>query len=432
MRILLITAFYYPQNVIAVARVGQWVKYWAEAGHEVTVLTTKKYPFWPLDNLNIPNVNINIVETDYLPKWFLRNFAVQSSNPSKSSQEMTRGLSMLRFFQKKMRLYLGELVDIHDFWPRKAIQVGRQILAKEKYDLIISSYSPKSSHVIASVLKKEYPNTPWVADFRDLWADNHTVKNNIILSQLIQWKEKRTIADANLLITVSDHLSNILKVKYKNKSILTIENGFDPDEHKNWTKNIKPQRYQKEKIVISYTGIIYEGKQDPTPLFNVINKLIDEGKIESNEIEVNFYGNNKTQLAKIIQPNNSNRHKVININGQISRQESLRIQKESSILLLLEWNDPSANGVLTGKLFEYLVSGRPILAVGINTNNAAGKLIRDTKTGTCEIQELAIEKNLLNYINNIPFENFDPDIKLIEQFSRKKQSKKLLDALNDI
>ncbi len=432
MKILLITAFYYPQNVIAVARVGQWAKYWAEAGHKVTVLTTKKYPFWPMDNQEMPNANIHIVEVDYLPNWLSNRLNLKSDNYAKSNEKPSKSVSILRFLQKKMRAYLGEFFDIHDFWPRKAIKTGRQILGKEKYDLIVSSYSPQSSHIIASRLKKEHPKIPWIADFRDLWADNHTVKNNLAISHLIQWKEQKTVASANSLITVSDPLSKILKAKYKNKLTITIENGFDPDEHNHWNKNIKPQRYQKEKIIINYTGIIYEGKRDPTPLFNVINKLIDKKKIKNNEISINFYGQNETQLIKIIQKNNSNKHKVIHINGQISRKESLRIQKESSILLLLEWNDKSANGVLTGKLFEYLVSGRPILAVGISTNNAAGQLILDTKTGICETQEAAIEKALLNYINGNSFENFDPDIQLIEQFSRKKQANKLLDTLNDI
>ena len=102
--ILLITAFFYPQNVIAVSRVGQWTKYWAKEGHRVTVLTTKKYPLWPLDyNQELPD-NVRVIEVAYLPAWLEKRLFKKNVNNIEKSENSSKFDFLKYQFRKNMGL----------------------------------------------------------------------------------------------------------------------------------------------------------------------------------------------------------------------------------------------------------------------------------------------------------------------------------------
>ncbi len=423
-KILLITTSFYPQNKISVLRVGQWAKYWARFGCEVTVLTTKKYSFLGPFGLDVSlEKNITVIEVDYLPEFFKKRL----DKPNKASQKQSQEISKLKKYVRILRGYIGSLFDIHDLWVSPAFKKTIELFEEQQFDFIVSSYSPPAVHVVASKLKKRYPNTIWVADFRDLWAYNHLQSAKGFLGIYEKYKEKNTIKNADMLVTVSKPLTEEMKKQYKNKQVVTIENGFDSEEFPNWKQNLKSTPKLNGKMRITYAGTIYPQKRDPSLLFEACNELIEEGVIKKEQIMIDFYGNNIDELSQIIESNNFNRFGIINLNGFVSRTESLKAQKESDLLLFLEWNDSSARGVLTGKLFEYLVSGVPILGVGIDTNHIAGNLIETTKTGKVftnsdEIKsflKLAFTKECLDFYN--------PDIQKIEKYSRDKQAKLLLD-----
>ena len=83
--------------------------------------------------------------------------------------------------------------------------------------------------------------------------------------------------------------------------------------------------------------------------------------------------------------------------------------------------------MLTGKLFEYIVSGVPILAVGVDTKNSAGKLIEETKTGKSTLESEEIKELLVNIITNKCFDFYMPNIKEVKKYSRDIQAKKIID-----
>ena len=116
----------------------------------------------------------------------------------------------------------------------------------------------------------------------------------------------------------------------------------------------------------------------------------------------------------------------------MSRKESLEIQKKSDLLLFLEWNDPTARGVLTGKLFEYIVSGTPIISLGVTEEHASGKVIKNTKIGNLYNDKNKLKKDLMKIINLKKVFFYNPDIKEIEKYSREKQVKKLIKIMNNL
>lgn len=427
--ILLITAFFYPQNVIAVSRVGQWTKYWAKEGHRVTVLTTKKYPLWPLGyNQELPD-NVRIIEVAYIPAWLEKKlFTTNINNIVKS--ENSGKFDFLKYQFRKIKKYLGSLLDIHDLWVRPALKVGKKLVENENFDLIVSSYSPAASHIIAGKLKSLQPDSIWIADFRDLWTDNHVGAAKGLFGDYERYKEKKTLGTANILTTVSQPLAEILTNKYSNKHVSVIANGFDPEENVGWEQRLEKQKKITNAINICYTGKIYAGLRDPTPLFIAINELIEENKINKNQIAVHFYGNSRNELEDIIAHSNANRYQFIFIHDSVSRDASLAVQKNSDLLLLLEWNDPSAHGVLTGKLFEYLISGNPVLAVGLGAEASITKLLQESGAGISVLDSFEIKKIILNAFSEQTFSFYKPNKSIIDLYARDKQAKNIL-SLSD-
>lgn len=271
---------------------------------------------------------------------------------------------------------VGEITaypDPEKGWRRYAIEAGSRFLERQPADAIISTSSPVTSHIIARELKERL-NLTWIADFRDLWTQNYYYPYSPLRRKIESKLELHTISSADSLVTVSGPVADELKSLHKNKQVHSIPNGFDPQE-----VNI-PARKLTEKFTITYTGNLYPGKQSPAPLFAALRDLITQGDINAGDIEVRFYGAEAgwidTEAVKYGLTD------IIKQYGIVPRQESLEMQRESQLLLLLKWNDPKQQGAYTAKIFEYLAAGRPVLATG-GFHDVIDDLLQKTQAGTC-------------------------------------------------
>lgn len=429
MRILLITTFFYPQNRIPVLRVGQWAKYWAKQGHDVTVLTTLKHSFLgPFGLEPTLHENIEVVEVPFVPEWLKKR--LEGRKASGAAVQGASSADGLRQKVRKLRGHIGSLVDVHDLWIGPARRKGLELMAKAPYDAIVSSFSPPAVHMVAGHLKTRHPSTLWLADFRDLWADNHITSAQGLLRHLERLLESRTIrGKADALATVSEPLAEHLRQRYPHHPVWVTENGFDPEEFPDWQQRLKPAPSAGGMLRICYAGTLYPGRRDPTPLLLAINRLIDTGVLTRDRVAIDFYGQNEKELTRILQRCKGNRHGIVHAHGFVSRADSLAAQARSSLLLLLESREPAARGVLTGKLFEYLVSGIPILAVGIDTDNAAGALLHATGTGVSLVNEDDIADVLEQSIRSGRFDFYQPKIDQIAAYSRDAQAHTLINRL---
>ena len=226
---------------------------------------------------------------------------------------------------------------------------------------------------------------PWIADFRDLWTQNHYYKYSGIRRFFEKRLELDTLSSANALTTISHPFSEKLKEFHKNKKVYTITNGYDPEQ-------INPKIPLTKKFSITYTGKIYKGRQDPEPLFRVLKALIDGKNLDPETIEVDFFGYHEGWLTSDIKKYQL--ENVVRLHGQISRKESVQKQRESQVLLLLTWNDPHEKGVYTAKLFEYLAAGRPILALGL-PGSVVTDLLNQTHAGVNVSSDAEIKEQIL-------------------------------------
>jgi len=260
--------------------------------------------------------------------------------------------------------------DLFRGWKPFAIKAGEELLQNEHMDAMISCH-PVTSHIIASDLKTKY-GIPWIADFADLWSQNHGYPYGPIRKLLDTRLELKTLSQTDALVTVSQPWAEKLRTLHKGKSVYAITHGFDPAE-----ANIPPVELTA-KFTITYTGRVYTEWQDPSKLFAALQDMISDGTIDPGEIEIRFYGFPETLLEKGIKQYKLS--SIIKQYGRVPKQIALEKQRESQLLLLLKWENPQQRGVYTSKVFEYLGARRPILATG-GYDDVVTELLDETHAG---------------------------------------------------
>jgi glycosyltransferase involved in cell wall biosynthesis len=305
-------------------------------------------------------------------------------------------------------------------WFPFACTAASQLLKKWKPDVIYASAMPFTSLLVAHRLSKKY-SIPWVADLRDLWVDHQNYKHYGWRRVVEEKVERRTLSSAAGLVTVSEPLAEVLRRKYTAPVSLVL-NGFDYSDYPEALEPVNRDR----KVRIVYTGTIYEGKQDIEPLFQAI-----AGMESRDQVRVILYGRYLQAARRLAAKYEI--ESLVQAHEAMPYQDALRAQREADVLLLLLWNDLRERGIYTGKLFEYIGAGRPILAVG-PANNVAADLIAERKVGVVvqspadiagQLQKWVVQKGFGGAISPAP-----PNAGL--GLSREEQARKLERFLLDI
>ena len=234
--------------------------------------------------------------------------------------------------------------------------------------------------------------------------------------------ELKTFRFADSLVTVTPGFADELKSLHKNKRVYCITNGYDTHDF------VESRATLTNKFTITYTGVFYNGKRDPSLLFEAISILINENKVDRKLIELRFYGPQEDWLFDALQ--NYDLDGVAHLYGNVSREKALEKQKESQILLLLLDKDDREKDVYPAKIFEYFGARRPIIAIG-GSGGAVKKLLEKTDAG-----EFAEDKNKLR---NILYRYYQQYIKYgkvsciinnnMENYTYKNITKKYADIL---
>jgi len=256
-------------------------------------------------------------------------------------------------------------------WQCFAVEAGKDILRQQNIKAMISTSPPGTSHIIAKRLKDEF-KLPWVADFRDLWTQNHYYPYSPLRRMIERRLELKTLASADVLVAASQPWADDLRSLHRQKPVHSIPNGFDPAEVNTTPGNLT------DKFTITYTGILYPGKRSPTPFLAALGDLISEGSMDASDIELRFYGPEAGWIDK--QAERYGLTGIVRQFGMVPREVALKKQRESQLLLLLKWNDSKQRGVYSGKIFEYLAARRPVLAVG-GFPDVVNQLLDETKAG---------------------------------------------------
>jgi len=431
-RVLIISFAFPPTNTIAAVRLGKFAKYLPQFGWEPMVLTADEVKGYS-QNLPVEIKEANIFRIPYFAIGPTISYELTGGqrtiyeSPAKISTWRKALYKLIHLAAPIYTLPVIRTLTLEPTgWYHHAVKKGLEIISKEKIDIIFSSYSPSVSHFVASQLHKQ-TGIPWVAEFRDLWSLNHYVRKVQPFHFFEKELEKRVMKDSNLLITVSEPAAKQLEALHS-KKVVTIHNGFDEDDY---LDNVP----LTAKFTITYTGNIYPGKQDPSVLFKAVAELKEEGKISPDSFEVRFFGGNTlATLPPIIKEYYL--EKLVKIYGFVPFKESIEKQKESTILLLLGWNDPRERGAYSGKVFEYLGARRPILAIGLK-GDVADELLKETGSGVVVNEVNEIKTLLSKWMKEFEqsgeiASHFKPNSAAVYQYTRKQETAKLAQVLSKV
>jgi len=369
MRILLVAPMFPPQRGVAPLRTHSFATVWASEGHDVTVLTTEKR----LDQvgLKLSTDGFQVVELPYRAQWPLE--LVRRLNRERSPEAFaaaspsmrSRLLAPIRALKARTGVFSAvRQPDLTDAWIRPATDWA---LGNRHWDVVISSGGPPAAHLVALGIKARGHCGDWAADFRDLWTDNHIYTGLFPFSLMERRRERRVLAHVDRLVTVSPELAVRLSAK-AGKPVEVIYNGYDPETFAGLS--LDPAFPGDGRVRLVYTGTVYDRGQD---LDSVCAAVAAEAGarlvVASDRAHLWSAASRRTGLGD-----------RLDFRGLVPRPDALRMQRDASALILLDWYDPR-HGVLTGKLFEYLLSPAPIWVIGGALDSPAARLVREAGRG---------------------------------------------------
>jgi glycosyltransferase involved in cell wall biosynthesis len=375
------------------------------------------------------DTGLRIIETPYRDAlgFWKKLFGIQSGQDARSQIKNRLNVKNARSKTDSILNLVEELTGYPDFfrgWKPFAVKRGEKLLSEEKIDALISC-APMISHIITQKFRARY-KIPWIADFPDLWSQNHDYRYGNIRKWFDTRLELNTLSLTDALVTVSKPWVDKLKKMHPDKKVYMIPHGYDPEALNMPASLITP------KFTITYTGLIYHKWQNITLLFGAIQALISENIINPQDIEVRFYGNPDELLEKQIRE-----FKLSGIAtqyGKVPQPEAIKKQRESQLLLLLGWNDPNEKGVYTSKVFEYVGARRPILVTG-GGKDVVSELMEQTKAGTCAytrdeikdtLKQLYLEYKTRGYVS---YHGINSEI---ERYSHREMAKKFAKILDEL
>jgi hypothetical protein len=313
------------------------------------LITVKDKPFRMAETFDLGFLTIH--EVDHLDYRILSEKVSRKKdlNDRINAKRAGRTFGWLR---KLLDSHPGNLVwgEGGGLYIRNAMRTARRLIRDEGITHVYSSFRPMADHYVASRLKKEFPGLVWIADFRDLPVDRN--RDNVFFPK---WQDRRyraMFSQADLLTTVSVGLHK--KLLYYHKQVLVVRNGL-----RRLFQPVNPKL--PDKFTLTYTGSLYPKLQDPSALFASLRALIDGGMIPESDLNLIYAGKDHRIWNGYVQEYGL--EAISLVKGKVSLTESIRLQHESHVNLLLTWVGPHSGGVLTGKLSEYLAAGRPVLCL---------------------------------------------------------------------
>jgi glycosyltransferase involved in cell wall biosynthesis len=267
-------------------------------------------------------------------------------------------------------------------WLPFALRGGRRLLREWRADVIYASAPPLTGLLVARALSRRF-GIPWIAELRDLWVDHPYYEAPAWRRRLERRQEAAVLGSADRLVTVTTPWADLLQERFGQRPEIIL-NGFDPEDY---PADPIESGGGRDELTIVYTGTLYGGRRDPSPLFSAIRSLGAAGRT----IRVHFYGaeGGDVELSAAA----AGIQDQVRVHPPRPYREIVRIQRSADILLLLRWADDQENGVIPGKVFEYLGARRPILSVGFEGGEVAD-LIRQRKAGLVSNDPDAIARAL--------------------------------------
>ena len=421
-KVLIITYYWPPAGGPGVQRWLKFVKYLPQYGIKPIVYIPKKpnYPIYDYSlnsdlSLSPETLEQPIIEiSNFLPKFGSID-SIRSGNVSVPNKQS--------LFQKILFFFRGNLFipDMKIFWKKKSINFLHDYLSRNKIDVVITTGPPHSLHLIGLGLKRKM-NIKWIADFRDPWV-NLNYLNRFHLLPFVKKQHKimrnSVLCQADSVIVTSEKLKKLYKKITPN--VYKITNGFDY-EYADINSN--------SKFIISHIGSLYN-ERNPLLLWDILEELCSKVKRFKDNFQLNLIGNTSEKIKHLLRDRNFNSN--IKYIDYVPNNKAIKHMFFSEALLMVESNEIESSYAIPAKLFDYMGSNRPIIAIGPE-NSEVKDILSETKSGKyfSHQDSLSLKSYILDLYKAFENGSISTNSKDVDKYSRKNLTRSLSALINEV
>ncbi|MDT0539572.1 glycosyltransferase family 4 protein [Croceitalea sp. P059] len=422
-KVLIVCYYWPPAGGPGVQRWLKFVKYLPEFDIEPIVFVPKNANYPIIDDSLLKEIpkNIRVIKQNIFEPYGLA--AIFSK---KKTNRISSGIIPKHEKQSVIeRLFLwirGNffIPDARKYWVKPSVKTLSKLIKEENIQTVVTTGPPHSVHLIGLKLKSKF-NLNWIADFRDPWTSIGYHKK-LKLTEYSQQKhkilEKQVLNFADKVLVTSKATKQEFE-QITSKPIEVITNGYD---------GLKIETTLDKSFTISHIGSLLTDR-NPVLLWEVLKELCDSHQAFKKVLQIQLIGvigdGVKQSLAQY------GLCDVVFDRGYVSHSEVLTLQAKSQVLLLLEIDAAETQGIIPGKLFEYLNARRPILALG-PINWEAGAMVEETKSGASFTpkDKLGLKNVLLKWFNAYQKGELILNSEGIENYSRRELTRKLAKSIS--
>lgn len=363
-KVLIITYYWPPSGGAGVQRWLKFTKYLPSSGWLPVVLTVNPeyaaYPFRDPSLYGEIPLDVEVHRTKAL-----NFFALYNRDQSKIPHAGFASGSEKGLRSKISRFIRGNffIPDPRRGWNRYAFRKACELIKDENITHVITTSPPHSTQLIGLRLKRRFPDITWVADMRDPWTDIYyydMFRPSLPARMLDRQMEKMVLSRADTVITVGQTLASILAGKAEDieKKIHVLPNGFDEEDFQGIAPTLPG------KFTITYVGTL-------SPAYPVTGfiEAVREVRAAGTPVAMKFVGTVPDPVQAMFPADEEG--KGPEFIPYCDHPVAIKHMMESSLLLLIIPDHPSNRSILTGKIFEYMATEKPILFLGPDDGDAA-------------------------------------------------------------
>jgi len=375
-RVLVLSYYFPPAGGPGVQRALKFVKYLPECGWTPVVLTVRQgaYPAHDPSLAEEVPAEAPVHRTASLdPHSFYARLTGRSDDDEVDVGSVQgRGRGWMETIGQWIRANFF-LPDARVGWVPFAVWRGRRLLSEHRIDAVLTTGPPHSTHLGGAILQA-LTGVPWVADFRDPWTDinyYHELPHTRWARRLDAALERLVLRRARAVTTVSPSWRELLSRKARRdaSAFTVVQNGFDPDDIAPGQGAASPDAFD-----LTHVGSLYASR-NPTALWKALRRLGDDGAVPA--LRIRLVGTVDPNVKRSLRAHDLlDRTEIV---PYVPHDEAVEYMRRAGLLLLSIEDFPAADGMMTGKIYEYLAAGRPVVGVGPPTGDAAALL--DTTEG---------------------------------------------------
>ncbi len=419
-KVLIVTYYWPPAGGPGVQRWLKFAKYLPEFGIEPIVYTPEN-PSYPIEDdslqREVPS-DLKVVKTKI---WEPYQIAEKLNPKAKDYKAGNFEKPEKQSFLTKLSVFVRGnffIPDARKFWVKPSVKFLTDYLQENSIETVITTGPPHSLHLIGLKLKQKNPNLKWIADFRDPWT-KISYHDELKLTGKSRNKhlkiETKVLKSADCIIATSFSDADDYRKLGANR-VEVITNGYEESD-------FRIGKFISKKFKITYSGGL-EIARNPLVVWEALKELIQENEEFKSNLELEFYGNLSSDVENSIIENGLQNHLIKK--GYVSHKESIQGIKNADLLLLANFPDKKSKGIIPGKLFEYMATGNPVLAIGPDGGDVE-IILNETKTGKyfTPTEKESVKTYILSVYKKWKMDETVHPFPSIDRFSRKALTEKL-------